>query len=503
MPREIKSALYVRPDGFGDLVIFSAALTQLQAAWPECRHTLVVRPGYEALAPLLPPTLHWHVVPINPFTQRPGEVRDALATMFAELEKLSPDLVVAPALNRTWLEVAVAAHFPTARRVALGRHSVDPNFSVALRLELGVEAETTFTEIVPADERKLDWENGYRVVDHLLERPAERNPPMLEVPQEAGLQADAFIAVNGLRAGAYVVLFAGGLANIPIKAWPPERFAELALWCRRERGLSVLLAGFAGESAMIEAILAHLERLGESPPSVWLGQPGEMALLAALLGRACCYVGHDTGAMHIAAAVGQPVVGIFGGGHWPRFRPLGKRVVSVVQPLPCFNCNWDCLFRSAPCVKAISTADVIEALQFALESRAETFDRVLAVRNVSEETIQLIGAVTPLYVGLQHDRIERLHVIERIQHEIEIRNTEIMALQREGEARDRELVERRAACDAKDMQIADLRDAITQIRDNHDMRSWIQVVREKERQIHRLKGMLAKSPSVQRRAVSP
>jgi heptosyltransferase-3 len=94
---------------------------------------------------------------------------------------------------------------------------------------------------------------------------------------------------------------------------------------------------------------------------VWLGRDGELPLLAALLKESRVYVGHDTGAMHIAGAVGRPVVGIFGGGHWPRFRPSARQAISVVQPLPCFGCNWDCHFGDGPCVKTIPATDVIDA----------------------------------------------------------------------------------------------------------------------------------------------
>ena len=57
-----KSVLYIRPDSIGDLVVFSSALAELQTAWPEARHTLLVRSGYEVeLAPLFSQTLHWLV----------------------------------------------------------------------------------------------------------------------------------------------------------------------------------------------------------------------------------------------------------------------------------------------------------------------------------------------------------------------------------------------------------------------------------------------------------
>ena len=150
MPVTPKSIVYLRPDTIGDLVIFASALAELQAAWPDARHTLVVRAGYETLAPLFPPSLHWHVARLNPFKQKPSECRAELTALLGEIEALAPDLVLAPTLNRTWLEAAVAAHFPKVRSVMLGAQDVDPIFAAALRLDLGVEVATAFSETVPA-----------------------------------------------------------------------------------------------------------------------------------------------------------------------------------------------------------------------------------------------------------------------------------------------------------------------------------------------------------------
>ena len=151
MPATPKSVLYIRPDTIGDLVIFSSALAQLRTAWPKARHTLLVRPGYETLAPLFPAGLNWCVARVNPFAQRPSDCRQELATLFTELAGWRPDVVVAATLNRTWLEAAIAAHFPQARRVSLGNRAVDPIFATALRLELGIDAAGTFPEVVPVD----------------------------------------------------------------------------------------------------------------------------------------------------------------------------------------------------------------------------------------------------------------------------------------------------------------------------------------------------------------
>jgi ADP-heptose:LPS heptosyltransferase len=63
--------------------------------------------------------------------------------------------------------------------------------------------------------------------------------------------------------------------------------------------------------------------------------------LAALLARCTLYVTGDTGPMHLAAAVGTPVVAVFGPSDPRRYAPLvqHRRVVQIHETLPCAPCN--------------------------------------------------------------------------------------------------------------------------------------------------------------------
>ena len=459
MPASPQSIVYLRPDTIGDLVIFSSALAQLQEAWPQARHTLVVRPGYESLAPLFPSSLHWQVARINPFTQKPSECRTELDALLGQLEQLKPDVIVAGTVNRTWLELAVAAHFPKARRVALGDRAVDPLFAAVLRLEFGLETEKAFNEIVALDERARDWENNHRLADQLVGRKLSRPAPHVDVPASVVSQAERIMAEKKLPANGWVAVFPAGLANVPIKAWPMERFAELILWLQRERKSPLLLLGHVSEASLLSKVADGVIRLGGSQPAIWLGRDGEVPLLAALLRSAAFYVGHDTGAMHLAAAVGRPVVGIFGGGHWPRFRPMGRQTVSIVQPLPCFGCNWDCHFGDAPCVKTLTVADVRTGVERILAAGDAAIDEVVEARNLPDSTLQLIAAATPRYRELQRDRLDRQHRIEELKRETDIKDAEIVSLKNESNIKDTEIASLKQETDLKDQEMADLKKA--------------------------------------------
>ena len=341
-----KSILYIRPDTIGDLVIFSSALAQLRATWPKARQTLLVRPGYETLAPLFPAGVHWSVAGINPFTHKPSQCRSELAALLAAVGELRPDVIVAATLNRTWLEAAIAARFPAARRVSLGGNAVDPLFATALRLELGVDAAAAFPEVVPIDEHQREWESNHRLVDHLVGRTVERTFPAVTVPVEAARQAAAFLATATLRPGGYAAVFPAGLANVPIKAWPAARFAELVVWLQREKKLPILLLGHEAEAGLLEEVATGAIKAGASRPTTWLGRDGEIPLLAALLAQCRLYVGHDTGAMHLAAA------------RWPPGRRHLRR--RPLAPFPARRVGRSSR-SSSPCPASAATGTAIGA----------------------------------------------------------------------------------------------------------------------------------------------
>ena len=73
------------------------------------------------------------------------------------------------------------------------------------------------------------------------------------------------------------------------------------------------------------------------------------------------YVGHDTGPMHVAAAMNKPVLAVFGGGTWPRFRPAVAPSVALLVGVPCVGCGWVCAFEQPYCIKSVPAGEVLRA----------------------------------------------------------------------------------------------------------------------------------------------
>ena len=462
MPQKPKTLVYLRPDTIGDLILFTPALGLFMAEWPDARHVIVVREGYENLASLFPRTLEWKVARLNPFRQRPSECRRELSALLADLASLGPSLILAPTLNRTWLEIAVASHFKGVRSVVLGGADVDPIFAASLRLDLGVDPAKSFSETVAAEPSLGDVESQHRFAESVIGKVLPRQMPSVEVPKETASKASSAAAQLGLKAGKWAAVFAGGLANVAVKSWPEERFADLVVWLETKKGIPALLMAHTSEAAAVERIAALVAARSGKPPQIWLGRDGELPLLAALLGQAQFYVGHDTGAMHLAGAVGRPVVGIFGGGHWPRFRPSARQAVSIVQPLPCFGCNWDCHFGDGPCVKTVPAGDVTKGIDRLLAAGAEPLDLVVESHALPPEATRLIAASTPGILDLKRDRVERQHKIEELKSETDLKDVEIAELKQAADERKKEMesikAELEAECADKDREISELKE---------------------------------------------
>ena len=177
----------------------------------------------------------------------------------------------------------------------------------------------------------------------------------LHVPEEKRRSADEFLCKCGVRQGARRIAIGAGASYGSAKCWPPSRFAEVANRLQSEADADVILFGTAAEARVSTAISAEMRQ----PPIDLTGKTA-IADLPALLSQCHLFIGNDSGAMHVAAAVGLPVVAVFGPTDPFGTSPVTQRC-SIVQQKP--YCS-PCFLRRCPtdhrCMTAI-TADVVAA----------------------------------------------------------------------------------------------------------------------------------------------
>src|SRR5712664_1905150 len=177
----------------------------------------------------------------------------------------------------------------------------------------------------------------------------------LRVPEEKRRSADEFLYKSGARRGALRIAIGAGASYGSAKCWPPPRFAEVANRLQSEADADVILFGTAAEASVSTAISAEMRR----PPIDLTGKTA-IADLPALLSQCHLFIGNDSGAMHVAAAVGLPIVGVFGPTDPEGTSPVTPRC-TILQKKP--YCS-PCFLRRCPtdhrCMTAI-TADMVEA----------------------------------------------------------------------------------------------------------------------------------------------
>jgi heptosyltransferase II len=184
---------------------------------------------------------------------------------------------------------------------------------------------------------------------------AEESLIAMNVPEEKRRRAAEFLLESGARPNALRVAIGAGASYGSAKCWSPQRFAEVANRLQSQSDAEIILFGTATEAAVSNAIAADMRRR----PIDLTGKTA-IADLSALLSQCHLFIGNDSGAMHVAAAVGLPVVVVFG-----PTDPLGTAPVtphcSIVQEKP--YCS-PCFLRRCPtdhrCMMKV-TPDMVEA----------------------------------------------------------------------------------------------------------------------------------------------
>jgi heptosyltransferase I len=147
-------------------------------------------------------------------------------------------------------------------------------------------------------------------------------------------------------------------ARWPTKRWPAASFAEVADGLRQEGYGAVVMIGGPDERADI----AEVNRMMKIP-AIDLAGATTVGLLPALLSRASLLITNDSGPMHVAAAVGTPIVSLFGPTSAIRTGPYGVGHNVLMGKVPCSPCFSRTCHNTLPleCLKKVSPQQVLAA----------------------------------------------------------------------------------------------------------------------------------------------
>ncbi|HYR46270.1 MAG TPA: glycosyltransferase family 9 protein, partial [Thermoanaerobaculia bacterium] len=181
--------------------------------------------------------------------------------------------------------------------------------------------------------------------------------PRLQVPPEASARGADALQAAGLSAARPLALLAPGAAFGETKRWPAESYGALADRLAA-RGYSCAVVIGPGEEDLGNRVASAARG---SPPVI--GADLDPLKLAALLARASVVVANDSGPMHLAAAVGTPVVAFFGPTDPGRTGPSGSPAKIFDRYVFCSPCYLKQCPYGHECMKEISVEMAFQAVE--------------------------------------------------------------------------------------------------------------------------------------------
>jgi ADP-heptose:LPS heptosyltransferase len=349
--------LFVRPDHIGDVLLTLPAVTALRRVLPAAQLAYAAPAASAAVAEHCPDVDEVLPVRFPSMSRRASDGHAWEETLRDELPRIAgafdAALVVRP--DDPWSGELVAA--------------------ASIPIRLGFDMPRTrpyLTHVLPVPRRQHVSLDAFDLVDALLARlgVGTRAARVLEarfVPsREEENEARAALSVAGAEEAPIVLHPGSGWA---LKNWPATRWRRVARELARRWTTRPVIAGTAAEQSLVREV-------AEGTPAIELAGRLSLGALAAVHRRARLVVTTDSGALHLAAVMGAPVVGLFGPGDPVMFAPLARRDrLRVVRAgLACSPCGTleapPCRAVVDPdCVTAISVDAVVDA---AAELLAET-----------------------------------------------------------------------------------------------------------------------------------
>jgi heptosyltransferase-1 len=178
--------------------------------------------------------------------------------------------------------------------------------------------------------------------------------PAREFPIEQ-IDTDVARRARDAAGSRYALLNPG--AAWPNKRWPPARLAAIAVELRARHGLMSIVLWGPGEEALAAEVVAGAGGAAVISPKTTIADLVALARPAALM------VSGDTGPTHIAAALGTPIVGIYGPTRPARNGPMSPLDVTVSRDAVCQCHHLRRCTRERMCLLDIEVADVLDAVE--------------------------------------------------------------------------------------------------------------------------------------------
>ncbi|HNP27595.1 MAG TPA: putative lipopolysaccharide heptosyltransferase III [Nitrospirales bacterium] len=332
----MKHILLIKLRYIGDVVLSTPLLPLLRRYFPEASLSFLVNPGTEAVLSGNPHLEHIMVLPREGWDKQ-----------------------------MRFLYTLRQARFDAVVDLTDGDRSAFLTYWTGAGVRLGFNREhrwrgKLYTRVLPSAYGSMHMVDYHAQALTALGISAPVGRPELYLGPDDQEQGDHL--VRSLQIGHAPLVLLHPLARYVDKAWPLERFAALADWLA-EQGAVVALIGHQAEVQ----IGRQLINASKSKPHNLMGHT-RLRQLAAVMKRSALFVGNDGGPMHMAAAVGCPVLGLFGPTDPQIWGPRGEKVSVMYKGLDCEACFYPgCTRGEESCMRQISVKEVCQVARQFLE----------------------------------------------------------------------------------------------------------------------------------------
>ncbi len=346
---EPQTSLLVRATNWlGDAVMTTPALAGVREGFPDARIVLLARPLVAELF------LHHPDVDEVVVYELPGRHEG----MFGRLR-------LAAELRRRRFDGALLLQnaFDAALIAFLARIPERAGYPTDMRRFL----LTMPVPLTPSLFEKHEVEYYLGLLDGLgIPRPVPGSLKLVVTEEEKNAMARR-LASLGIARGAPILAINPGATYGSAKRWYPERFAAVADTLSTEWGAAVVVVGSTAEAPLAGEIVTAARK-----PPVNLAGRTTVRELMAVLSLSSILVTNDSGPMHIGAALGIPLVAIFGPTDWRRTSPWSLRAKVVRVEIDCSPCKRRTCDRGHECMLGVTPAMVIAAAKELLPSGPRT-----------------------------------------------------------------------------------------------------------------------------------
>jgi lipopolysaccharide heptosyltransferase II len=344
--RDYRRILLIKPSSLGDIIHALPVLSALRWRFPRSRIAWLVKKdwseilrGHPDLTDVIAADIRWRSLP-----RLISELRRARFDLVLDLQGLLRSAAIA------WLTGASTRVGFAAGREGSRWWYTDPvrlpgSEGVPWRLipVHAVDRNLTLAAHVGADFAKP----VFRLPDF-----SEETERMQKVLAEAGVgPKDTVIAVAPVD-------------RLRLRSWPLERFAEAAFRLAESEGAKIVLLGTADQRDILRPFAERL-------PTGLINLVGRTTVreLAVVLRRAQLLLANDSAPLHLAAALGTPVIGLYGPTNVVRARPYGEGHRAIRVELPCSPCEQKACSNKIQyeCLMGINVNDVVTAAQEVLQ----------------------------------------------------------------------------------------------------------------------------------------